>query len=249
MSASPRFELRQRDDGSLHLIGHACVTDTPYEVGFYTETVATGSFKRTLGNSDLDCQLLVNHTGLPLARTTSGTLRLSEDDIGLLVDADLDPQDADVQSLARKMRRGDVTEMSFAFRVVDQQWNDDYTRRLIRAVELQKGDVSVVAYGANDATTAHIRARGTLGDELGGQKDIPLEERHRRAEAIGRRATGGGRIGLSRADQEAGCNRCQGAGSVTIPCPTCSGSSRSIRVPNYAARARIQFAALQNRPR
>ena len=219
MNASTRFELREAGDGTLRLNGYACVTGVSYPVGFYNETIARGAFRRTLADPNLDCQLLVNHTGLPLARTTSGTLRLREDDTGLLVDADLDAQDADVQSLARKMRRGDVTEMSFAFKAVEQDWNSTYDKRLIRQAQLHKGDVSVVAYGANDATSAHIRARGTLGEVLGEQTDVPFEERRRRAEGIGTRATGGGRIGLTRAAHSDDCNRCQGDGTITIACP------------------------------
>lgn len=252
MNASTRFELREAGDGTLRLNGYACVTGVSYPVGFYNETIARGAFRRTLADPNLDCQLLVNHTGLPLARTTSGTLRLREDDTGLLVDADLDAQDADVQSLARKMRRGDVTEMSFAFKAVEQDWNSTYDKRLIRQAQLHKGDVSVVAYGANDATSAHIRARGTLGEVLGEQTDVPFEERRRRAEGIGTRATGGGRIGLTRAAHSDDCNRCQGDGTITIACPNCGPQKNShdrsrLAVPDYTKRARLQLDALKRR--
>src|SRR5216684_9000974 len=83
------MELREKDDGTWNLTGYASVTETPYEVGFYTETIKRGAFKRTLGENP-DVQLLVNHDGLPLARTRSGTMRLEERDKGLWVDADLD---------------------------------------------------------------------------------------------------------------------------------------------------------------
>jgi phage head maturation protease len=39
-----------------------------------------------------------------IARTTNGTLTLSVDDTGLLVEADLDPADADVAYIAPKLR-------------------------------------------------------------------------------------------------------------------------------------------------
>lgn len=249
MKPTTGFELREHGDGSLHLNGYACVTGVSYPVGFYAETIAPQAFKRTLNNPDLDCSLLIGHTGLPLARTTSGTLRLREDNTGLLVDADLDPQDADVQSLERKMRRGDVTEMSFGFRVVDQDWNDTYDKRLIRSVDLHKGDVSVVGYGANDATSAHIRARGTLGERTTSAHDLPFEQRRRLAEDIGKRATGGGRLDLARATS-GDCDRCHGNRTITTACPSCRGGSTPARsmvpeyIPNYTVRARIQLAAL-----
>jgi uncharacterized protein len=159
------MELREVETASgeqvLRLTGYASRTEVPYEVGFYTEVIKRGAFKRTLGE-DPDVQLLVNHEGLPLARTRSGTLQLSEDDMGLRVQADLDPEDPDVQRLARKMRRGDIDQMSFAFRATDQVWNEDFTRRDITAASIHRGDVSVVNMGANEAATAAIRSREAL---------------------------------------------------------------------------------------
>lgn len=183
-------EIREADDGTLRLTGYASVTETPYEVGFYSETIKRGAFKRTLGEQP-DVQLLVNHEGLPLARTKSGTLSLSEDERGLKVDADLDPEDPEVQSLVRKMRRGDIDQMSFAFQATDQDWNDDYTERHIRGVSLHRGDVSVVNQAANPAATASVRSAEALRalQRLGGEAVIaglaewrdhtllPLEER------------------------------------------------------------------------
>ncbi len=156
-------ELRETDDGTLHLSGYASVTGVAYTVGWYDETIQPGAFKRTLSESP-DVQLLINHTGMPLARTSSGTMTLVEDDRGLRVDADLDPEDPDVQSLARKMRRGDIDQMSFAFQVTTPGggWNDDYSARTITALSIHRGDVSVVNQGANPATAATIRSQDAL---------------------------------------------------------------------------------------
>jgi HK97 family phage prohead protease len=166
------FEVRETR-GSLRLTGYASVTDAPYEVGFFTEVIRRGAFTTTLA-SNPDVQLLIGHQGLPLARTRSGNLRLTEDDRGLRVDADLDPTDPDVARLAPKAARGDVDEMSFAFRVVDQLWNDDYDHRTILAVDIDRGDVSVVARGANGATTFALRRAGSraAGSRSGGPLDL-----------------------------------------------------------------------------
>jgi HK97 family phage prohead protease len=107
--------------------------------------------------------LVINHAGLPLARTKSGTLRLEPDAVGLRVFAELDASDPDVRALLPKMRRGDVDEMSFAFRVVDDVWTPDYSEREITQVNLHRGDVSVVTFGANPHTMAMVRA--ALADE------------------------------------------------------------------------------------
>nr|WP_280478570.1 HK97 family phage prohead protease [Nocardia asiatica] len=99
----------------------------------------------------------MNHGGMPLARTKSGTLRLTADRQGLAVEADLDRRDPDVQRLETKMSRGDMDEMSFAFRVKDDAWNDEQTTRRITEISLYKCDVSVVNFGANPATSASLR--------------------------------------------------------------------------------------------
>jgi HK97 family phage prohead protease len=102
----------------------------------------------------------VNHGGITLARTKSGTMRLAEDSTGLHVEADLDPRSPDVQALRSAMERGDLDEMSFAFRVNSQEWSPDWSQRDITEVDLNKGDVSAVNYGANPATAgAVLRSR------------------------------------------------------------------------------------------
>ena len=173
-------EVREAGDGQpVTFAGYASVFNHDYEVydafGAFTERLAPGAFTRTL-NEDPDVMLLVNHQGLPLARTKSGTLRLIQDNIGLRVEAQLDPSDPDVQAVLPKMRRGDVDEMSFAFRVNQQEWSEDYSDRTITEVNLARGDVSIVSYGANPATVAALRA-ALADDDVRAQLLAELEER------------------------------------------------------------------------
>jgi HK97 family phage prohead protease len=159
------IELREADDtDTVTFSGYATVFDADYVVhdafGEFTERIAPGAFSQTLSQTP-DVILNVNHGaggGLPLARTKSGTLSLVQDSVGLRVEARLDRNDPDVQSLLPKMRRGDVDEMSFAFRVTAQSWSDDYGQRNIEAVNLHRGDVSIVSFGANPATMAMVRS-------------------------------------------------------------------------------------------
>lgn len=166
-SGAGPLEFREdKATGQVLLRGYAA-TYEPYDcyggpdAGGWVEQLRGDAFQKTL-RAQPDVMLLLNHTGAPLARTKSGTMTLSCDRRGLLVEAQLDPSDPDVQALLPKMRRGDLDEMSFAFRVKDQEWNDDYTHRTIREVSLQKGDVSVVNYGMNPNTRVAV-AEGTLG--------------------------------------------------------------------------------------
>ncbi|WP_371646486.1 HK97 family phage prohead protease [Streptomyces mirabilis] len=152
-------ELRAKPDGSggdaLTFSGYACITEVGYEMedwlGSFTEVVRAGAFTKTLAEN-ADVPFLVNHAGLTLARTKSGTMRLAEDDTGLHTEAELDPASPHVQALRSAMDRGDVDEMSFGFWITRQQWSPDFDQRDILEVSLNKGDVSVVNYGANPNT-------------------------------------------------------------------------------------------------
>src|SRR5664280_641353 len=86
-------EIRKDNNGiAIGFLGHASVFEKRTEIGnpltwgFYEE-VGTGSFTKTIQEADV--RFLIDHNpSLLLARTKSGTLRkLSEDEIGLSVDA------------------------------------------------------------------------------------------------------------------------------------------------------------------
>lgn len=150
------FELRQLGD-SLTFQGYASTFGNGYDMGWYTEVVNPGAFTKTLSENP-DVRFLVNHDGLPLARTKSGTLTLTQDSVGLFASASLDPSDPDVASLVPKINRGDVDSMSFGFQVIRQEWSPDYEQRNLIEVALADGDVSVVTFPANPATSASLRS-------------------------------------------------------------------------------------------
>ncbi len=158
-----QFELRATSDTAATLTGYASVFDKGYEMyggpdkGGWVEIVDRRAFDETLKRKP-DLHLLINHEGMPLARTKSGTLRLSTDKVGLKVDADLDRSDPDVQRLEVKMGRGDMDEMSFAFRTIRHEWNEDESERRMLELNLDKGDVSVVNFGASPHTSAGLRS-------------------------------------------------------------------------------------------
>jgi HK97 family phage prohead protease len=159
------LECRESSDGQLVLTGYAA-TFEPYDCyggpagGGWVEEISRSAMDRTLGESP-DVMLLINHEGLPIARTKSGNLTMRTDSHGLLIRAELDPSDPDVQRIAPKMkaRRGNrplLDEMSFSFRVKNHKWNTDRSHRVINELSLQKGDVSVVNYGMNPRTRAAL---------------------------------------------------------------------------------------------
>lgn len=168
MLPASQFKLTRAEGGDgITLNGYACVFDVEYDMyggppWGWDESVDPGAFDKTLREKP-DVQLLINHTGLPLARTKSGTLILRADKVGLDTEAGLEPRSTTVQELSLAMDRGDIDEMSFAFRVVRQEWNEDFTERRLLEVSIHRGDVSVVNYGANPATSATLRALSLAG--------------------------------------------------------------------------------------
>ena len=152
----------QAGDGMVQFDGHASVTETPYEMydffGPYSEVVSRTAFDTTLLRADLDVPLVLGHDQLRrVARTTNGTLHLSMDDAGLQVLADMDPADKDVEYILPKLRSGLINEMSFAFRIVRGLWSPDYSEYRIEEVDIHRGDVAIVGFGANPFTDAGAR--------------------------------------------------------------------------------------------
>lgn len=151
--AYTNLELREIGDGNT-FVGYAAVFDSPSEPMPFVEYVRKGAFAKTLKDG-ADVRFLIDHEGVPLARTKSGTLMLEEDERGLRVEASLDPMNPDAQRVISAMRRGDLSQMSFAFRTIKDSWSDDYSVRELREVQLY--DVSVVTYPAYEDTVAELR--------------------------------------------------------------------------------------------
>ena len=148
-------EARQAEDGTMRLSGYAAVFNDSSVPLPFKESIAPGAFRKTLSETP-DVRLLINHEGLPLARTKNGTMTLTEDDRGLLFNAEIaDTQEG--RDIYKLVQRGDVDQMSFAFRVIRQKWSEDRSRRVLTEVSLADGDVSVVTYPAYPTTTVEAR--------------------------------------------------------------------------------------------
>lgn len=151
--AYSNLEVRAEGDGNT-LVGYAAVFDSPSEPMPFIEYVKRGAFSKTI-NDGADVRLLIDHEGVPLARSKSGTLALEEDERGLRVEAELDPSNPDAARIISAMKRGDLNQMSFAFKTIKDNWSDDRTVRELREVQLF--DVSVVTFPAYEQTVAELR--------------------------------------------------------------------------------------------
>ena len=156
-SVAKPLEIRAEDDGVL-VEGYAAVFNQVTDIGgYFREQIAPGAFSDAVGRDDV--VFLINHDGLPLARTRSGTLTLREDDHGLFISTRLDPSDPDAQSIIGKMKRGDLDKMSFSFRPEDQEWDERDGETPLRTVrKAQLFDVSIVTTPAYDGTEIGLRS-------------------------------------------------------------------------------------------
>jgi HK97 family phage prohead protease len=149
------IEARQAEDGTMRMAGYAAVFNEASLPLPFIEKIAPGAFTKTLQETP-DVRLLANHEGLPMARTKNGTMRLYEDEVGLYFEAEL-ANTQEARDLYTLVERGDVDQMSFAFRVIRQNWSKDRTERTLTEVSLADGDVSIVTYPAYPATSVEAR--------------------------------------------------------------------------------------------
>lgn len=178
-----RVELRdaQGAGGSLVFEGYAAVTNTTttlYEgrAWVWQERILPGAFRGVLeriagGNATYPVVLNHEHDNAAAMASTDvdpravGHLGLSEDTTGLRVFARLNPEDTDVQRVARKVRDGIVRQMSFAFRIAPGGWTttttEDDQGRVVETDDITEVgdlfDVTLCAHGAYPTTTADIR--------------------------------------------------------------------------------------------
>lgn len=156
-----RVSLRA-DSGRF--VGHASTFGDRYPIGDpkrfgFWEQMDRRAFDRAVADQQ-DVVMLVDHEGMPLARTTSGTLELRTDKRGLLVEADL-PDTSLGRDVKVLMERGDLSQMSIGFFVKKDTWDKQDDGTMLRTIEdVDLFDVSVVKFPANPGTDAAVRAAG-----------------------------------------------------------------------------------------
>lgn len=148
------IELEVRARGR-RLEGYAALFDVETRIGHLVESIAPGAFAGSLFG---DVLALVDHDlGRVLARTRSGTLRLSEDSRGLAFDLDVPATRAGNDVLAL-VERGDLggTSFGFMFHKNGETWNGN--KRTLRTIDLR--EISVVpAWPAYEGAVVNARAR------------------------------------------------------------------------------------------
>jgi HK97 family phage prohead protease len=150
-------EVRASETAGRTARGYAALFNSQTDIGGqFREVIAPGAFAETLRTADI--RALIDHdSGRVIGRSKAGTLRLSEDETGLLAEIDL-PDTSDGRDLAVQLERGDISGMSFGFFVRKEQWDEsgDMPVRTILAAELL--EVSAVAFPAYPDTTLAMRS-------------------------------------------------------------------------------------------
>lgn len=161
----------------LILRGSPIVYDTPYTVidafGSYRETMRPGVAADALARQ-ADVRFLFNHDGLPLARSTSGTLSVTDAGTELRFTACLDARQQLANDLYIAVERGDVSQMSVGFVVARDEWPDDQTRVIHSFAEFL--DISAVTYPASTQTSVQVAQRMAMA--------VPVESRARVRRAL-----------------------------------------------------------------
>lgn len=170
------FEVRAENDderGNM-LTGQPIVYDEPTDMGWYTEIIDNGA----LDDTDLrDVRFLVNHNTdmIPLARSRNNNVNSTMQmtvvpNAGMDIRVNLDTDNnADAKALYSAVERGDISGMSFMFRVDKDMWeeldSEKPTRHIVAISRVY--EVSAVTFPAYEQTS--IQARG-LADALDSAK-------------------------------------------------------------------------------
>ena len=172
-SVPVNFQTRSDDTGPV-IAGYFAVFNNPTELWpGCIEQIAPGAFASSLG---LDVRALIDHdTRLVIGRTVAGTLTLREDDTGLYGEIKINEHDSDAMNLYARVQRGDVSQCSFGFDIVAEDYvvspDGQTCTWTIREVKLY--EVSVVTFPAYDATSVSARD----ADSAASLKSTRLERR------------------------------------------------------------------------
>lgn len=168
------------------ITGYAAVFDKwSQDLGYFREKIRKGAFAKCLA-AGTDVRALVGHDSrLIIGRRSAGTLKLLEDERGLKVEISV-PDTTAGRDVLTSVRRKDLTGMSFAFDVQEDEWahrtenGEQINEREL--IEVIISEVSVVAFPAYEETVAEARelcspkkvledARARLGTDAKAARD------------------------------------------------------------------------------
>lgn len=178
VSFQGKLECRAEEGSSARVIsGYAAVFDQwSNPLWWFKEQIQRGAFD---GCDFSKCVACFNHnTDNLLARFSSGTLKLEVDEVGLRFEFEA-PNTTVGNDMYELVKRGDISQCSFAFVVEEDSWKyaedgqlDE--RTIVKISELW--DVSLVTYPAYEGTS--VDARSAENDSLMERKKQHLAKIH-----------------------------------------------------------------------
>lgn len=153
-------QFQTREDGEdLYIEGYFAVFNSIYDIGYgMSESIAPHAFDDTISD---DIRALINHdTTLVLGRTSAHTLELRQDEHGLWGKISINPNDTDAMNLYARVQRGDVTQCSFGFDILEEETEfrgEDEVHWTINKVKLY--EVSACTFPAYEETSISARQK------------------------------------------------------------------------------------------
>lgn len=167
------------DPESKKLVGYVVQWNKESETlwGEYVERFAPNAFSDSLkSNKDVRALFEHDHTKL-LGRTSSGTLKLEEDSIGLRFE--LSPPDTQLgRDLLVSVERGDIGGMSFGFRTVKNEWDFSIEPNLRTVQQAELVEITVTSIPAYPDSSLEVLKRSKA--EAQGQSNIDWQDKNRR---------------------------------------------------------------------
>ena len=180
--------FKEEDEQKMVLEGYAIVFDQETLIGDKDKGFIESIDRNALKNANMkDVPMKYNHDDsfLIIARTRNNSLRLTVDDIGLKVRAELIDTDSN-KDIYKMVKAGLLDKMSFAFTVSSQKIDrsGDIPKRTITGID-RLYDVSIVDLPAYDQTSIVVgRSLALVDTEL---KTMDMENQIKKANIIKKR--------------------------------------------------------------
>ena len=180
--------FKEEDEQKMVLEGYAIVFNQETLIGDKEKGFIESIDRNALKNANMkDVPMKYNHDDsfLIIARTRNNSLRLTVDDIGLKVRAELIDTDSN-KDIYKMVKAGLLDKMSFAFTVSSQKIDrsGDIPKRTITGID-RLYDVSIVDLPAYDQTSIVVgRSLALVDTEL---KTMDMEDQIKKANIIKKR--------------------------------------------------------------